>query len=284
MRRWKLVFPFVKSAEVHFPGIREEYYLMLANYHTHTPRCHHARGSEREYIEEAIRAGFTTLGFSDHVPQPYPADFHSTIRMEISEIPDYTGTLLKLREEYKDQIRILIGYEVEYSDRFFPEMMRILRQYPMDFLIQGQHFAPNEVDGFYVGWEFSDEKNLKAYVDTTVTGMETGVFTYLAHPDLPNYTGDDDTYRKHMSRIVEASLKLDIPLEVNMYGFSDRRHYPCDRFFKMASEMGAKFVLGCDAHQPSLVRQPESVPGLMELLSRYGIEPGENIVEIKDPN
>ncbi len=35
---------------------------MIANYHTHTPRCHHAGGSEREYIENAIKAGFCELG------------------------------------------------------------------------------------------------------------------------------------------------------------------------------------------------------------------------------
>ena len=27
---------------------------MIANYHTHTPRCNHATGSEREFIEKAI--------------------------------------------------------------------------------------------------------------------------------------------------------------------------------------------------------------------------------------
>jgi len=33
---------------------------MFANYHTHTSRCHHAKGTEREYIEAAIKAGWHT--------------------------------------------------------------------------------------------------------------------------------------------------------------------------------------------------------------------------------
>ena len=53
---------------------------MIANYHTHTIRCNHAKGTEREYIEQAIKEGFKILGFSDHVPQPYPDDFYSWIR------------------------------------------------------------------------------------------------------------------------------------------------------------------------------------------------------------
>ena len=144
---------------------------MLANYHTHTRRCHHAVGTEREYIENAIEQGFKILGFSDHTPQPYPANFRSGIRMDMKEIPEYTETLVKLRDEYKDQIQILIGYEVEYSVRFFPKLLEELRNYPLDYLIQGQHFAVNEVDGFYVGKAFDSEEKLISYVDTTIEGM-----------------------------------------------------------------------------------------------------------------
>ena len=59
---------------------------MIANYHTHTIRCNHAKGTEREYIEQAIKEGFKILGFSDHVPQPYPEDFYSWLRMRMSEL------------------------------------------------------------------------------------------------------------------------------------------------------------------------------------------------------
>ena len=45
---------------------------MLANYHTHTWRCNHARGSEREYVEQALTTGIRVLGFSDHTPCPFP--------------------------------------------------------------------------------------------------------------------------------------------------------------------------------------------------------------------
>ena len=93
--------------------------MISANYHTHTIRCKHAEGSEREYIEAAISEGFKILGFSDHTPQPYPADYVSPIRMDMSELEDYTDTLIKLRDEYKNDIQILIGYEVEYTRKYF---------------------------------------------------------------------------------------------------------------------------------------------------------------------
>ena len=85
---------------------------MIANYHTHTIRCHHAEGSEVEYVESAIRNGLKILGFADHTPYniPKPRPF----RMQPEELPDYTGTIRTLAERYRDQIDIFIGMEVEY--------------------------------------------------------------------------------------------------------------------------------------------------------------------------
>ena len=256
--------------------------MILANYHTHTARCNHAMGTEREYIETAISEGFKILGFSDHTPQPYPAWFRSGIRMDMSELYDYTETLVKLRDEYRDEIKILIGYEVEYTRQYFEPLLRELEKYPLDYIIQGQHYIEDEIDGFYAGsWTCSEER-LKAYVDYTIEGMKTGRFTYLAHPDLINYMGPDDVYCRHMRRIVETAIDMDLPLEINLYGFADCRWYPSDRFFKMASEYHPRFVIGCDAHAPWFIRQPEQVEGFTDFLREYGIECGDNIIEIQE--
>ena len=124
--------------------------MIKANYHTHTVRCHHASGTEREYIEQAIAEGFDILGFSDHTPQPYPDSFVSRVRMTMDELEGYIDTLLALREEYKDQIQLLIGFEVEYTLKYFEPLMKELRNYPVDYIIQGQHYVPDEVEGHYV--------------------------------------------------------------------------------------------------------------------------------------
>ena len=42
---------------------------MLANYHTHTYRCGHAEGDEKEYIECVIRGGLQRLGCDAHRPE-----------------------------------------------------------------------------------------------------------------------------------------------------------------------------------------------------------------------
>lgn len=62
---------------------------MKANYHTHTTRCQHAKGSDEDYVLSAIKAGYDELGFSDHAPWKYNSDFHPTRRMELSQFEDY---------------------------------------------------------------------------------------------------------------------------------------------------------------------------------------------------
>lgn len=84
---------------------------MYANYHTHTVRCGHATGSEREYIENAIKAGIKILGFSDHAPMPFDGDYVSGIRMPCSLAGEYISTIRALAEEYKSDIKIYAGYE-----------------------------------------------------------------------------------------------------------------------------------------------------------------------------
>ena len=254
---------------------------MLANYHSHTVRCNHASGTEREYIEQAIKHGFKVLGFSDHVPQPYPSTYVSHIRMQISEIENYTSTLVKLREEYKDDIQILIGYEAEYFPKYFDKMLKHIRNYPLDYIIQGQHFIPDEIEGFYAGAMTEDEQHLIDYAALTIEGMQTGYFSYLAHPDLINYVGDDDVFQMHMRPVIQTAIDMNIPLEVNMLGFATGRNYPCDRFYSLASKMGAKFVIGCDAHSPLSITQPENIPGFTDFLQKHNITYGDNVIELR---
>ena len=244
---------------------------MLANYHTHTTRCKHAHGTEREYIEQAIKCGFKTLGFSEHVPFPDSYGFNPNMRMSISELPDYTSTLVKLREEYKNDIEILIGYEVEYTPSHFEEVLKTLKQFPYDYIIQGQHFVEGNNSSDYAGDPTDSLEYFDDYVETTIEGMRTGEFMYLAHPDLIKFTGDAEIFKEKIRPIIKEAAELDIPLEVNMYGFSDHRNYPNDNFWSMVPEYGAKVTLGCDAHGPEMIIQPKDVPGLREFIEKNGL-------------
>ena len=95
---------------------------MLYNYHTHTKRCHHACGEDREYVENAVRGGVKILGFSDHAPYLFPdTDYYSNFRMGVDELESYAESIRALAKEYANDIRILCGFELEYFPDFHKE-------------------------------------------------------------------------------------------------------------------------------------------------------------------
>lgn len=124
---------------------------MIANYHTHTWRCNHARGTEREYVESAIKAGMEILGFSDHSPYIFPGNYYSNFRMRMDQLEGYIQCVLDLRKEYAGQIQIPLGLELEYYPEFLPQLLPILRDLPLDYLLLGQHFIGNEIGAHYNG-------------------------------------------------------------------------------------------------------------------------------------
>ena len=254
---------------------------MIANYHTHTTRCHHARGTEREYIEQALANGIKILGFSDHSIQIMDRPGAQNHRMAPEEIADYCQVLEALRSEYAGRIQLHIGFEMEYYPRFFRNTMNYMKEYPIEYLILGQHFLGNE-DGGYTGAPTEDEKILAQYVDQTLEGLYTGAFTYFAHPDLIAYRGPDPIYTRHITRLCETAKQLQIPLEVNVLGLETKRCYPRDRFWEIASEVGCDAVIGCDAHDVHYVGNPEFVCNARQYLARFGITPLEQI-PLRDP-
>lgn len=250
---------------------------MTANYHTHTYRCHHADGVEREYVENAISAGLTTLGFSDHSPYFFKGNYYSDYRMSRREFPEYIETLLSLRKEYQQDINILIGLEMEYYPAHFQQLMDFIAQYPMDYLILGQHYLNNEYDGGYSGSSTRDERVLARYTDQLIEAIHTGKFAYIAHPDLMNFHGDETVYRKHVRRLCEEAKALDIPLELNFLGYSGYRWYPREDFFAVAGEVGNTVIFGCDAHSPDALSNPMAFDGCTKIAEKYGLVRTEHI-------
>ena len=150
--------------------------FLTANYHTHTVRCRHAYDPEREYIETAIKMGIKKLGFSDHIPCPFTDGYVSGIRMTMEQAPEYVSTIRTLAEEYKDDIKIFVGFEAEYIPAFHEKQMAMFRKLGCDYLIMGQHFLNSEETGPYTGTPTEDEGRIREYGDSVIEGMQTGHF------------------------------------------------------------------------------------------------------------
>ena len=250
---------------------------MIANYHTHTPRCRHASGAEEELVKNAIARGLKIFGFSDHTPQWFPGNYYSTMRMYPEQLEDYCNVVHRLQERYKDQLEIPLGLEVENYPAIFHGLIPRLRDAGITYILLGQHWVGNEENEPYSGSPTESEEVLRRYCDQAIAGMETGLFTYLAHPDLIHFVGEHKTYETHMRRLCRAALDTDTPLEMNLLGIRARRHYPNPDFWALAAEEGCPVVLGIDAHSPQEVADLQPEEKALKMLKTFGISPLETV-------
>ena len=245
---------------------------MKANYHTHTMRCHHAKGVEREYVEAAIANGFKILGFSEHTPYTYGENYHHHMRIRMDEMEAYVSEVLSLKEEYKKDIQIYLGLETEYFPLFYDELCEALKQYPLDYMILSAHFFGNghQDERHFFGAD-NDDSYLRDYFYQLITGMNQGHFSYVAHPDILNYSGDTVIWEKYMRRICREANAKQLPLEINFHGIIENRLYPKESFWKIAGEEQCQVIFGLDAHDPKELDYQPQYEKAMELVKKYDL-------------
>lgn len=250
----------------------------MRDYHTHTFRCKHARGDVEDYAKIAVSNRYEVLGISDHTP--LPDSRYQASRMEMDDLEGYVEVFHRAQKTYP-QLKMLLGLECEYLKDyhgFYKD--EILGRYGMDYLILGQHFFRSRGEMFFIYQGPGGKEELKAYADYLVKGMESGLFAFVAHPDVFGvfYELWDEETKACSRYIIEAAQALKIPLEINGYGFRKgerayknvtRYQYPLTPFWEMVSHYDVEVVINADAHKPEDVAfQPEA----WDLAQRFGLK------------
>lgn len=223
----------------------------MFNLHTHTYRCHHAKGTDEEYVIKAIENGYDLIGFSDHAPYLFPNGYVSSFRMLPSDAQNYADSIKELREKYKGKIDIKLGFE----------------------------YVDNEYEDYAI---YSDSPTkspavLDKYISQVILGAKSGLFTYIAHPDLINFKGDNKLYIQKMTYMANELKKLDIPLEFNFLGYTDKRNYPNNDFWQIVSEVKNDVVIGLDAHNPNVYDDKKNLERAKKYLKSLNITPLDKI-------
>ncbi|MBR4868586.1 MAG: histidinol phosphate phosphatase, partial [Clostridia bacterium] len=187
------------------------------------------------------------------------------------EIAEYFETLRALKKEYENDIRILIGFEAEYYPDVFEDFLAHIEPFSPDYLIMGQHALDNEVTAHFPSRATDDPALLKKYVDQVITGLSTGKFLYHAHPDMMNFIGDESVYRAETLRYLTFCKEHHIPIEINLLGMMESRWYPREDFWQMAGEVGNTAIIGCDAHQPTVLSDVELHQKGEKWAERFGV-------------
>ena len=246
------------------------------NYHTHTKRCGHAVGEDAEYVACGIRAGFQVLGISDH--SPYRGVYTPKNRMYYEHMEGYLRSFAGLRERYRGQINLRIGFEAEYFEDYEEELRQLHRI--SDYLILGQHTL-HKADPVSVNNSCSKQDALE-YADLVCRGLKTGLFSYLAHPDY-YMKGTDDISGEFLTaahQICGQASESHVPLEINIKGVMEGKKkyrqgdyycYPNRIFWEIASQYPIVCIYGFDAHKPEFLEDTEAFEKAGEVIWDLGL-------------
>lgn len=249
---------------------------MRVNYHTHTPRCGHARGTDEEYIESAIAGGIEILGFAEHCT--YLMHPEATVKQHLTrkDLPHYVQDIRKAADKYQKDITVHVGIEAEYFPDTFRDLSALLRDNGIAYLLLGQHFLDSPM-GQRTRNEIWDVSILEHYCDQVIEGMQTGAFTYVCHPDCILFLGDRKILKEQLRRICKEAKSCRLPLEINLNGIHKNQHYPCREFFELAAEEGNTVIFGADAHQPERFLDHRAEEKALELVKEYGLHRIETV-------
>ena len=240
------------------------------NLHTHSVYSD-GKSQPREIVEEAVRQGLTTLGFSEHSPLP----FDNTFSVKSERMPDYVAEIAQLKAEFKDKIDIYCGLEADYITGISEPFAVTKEKYHLDYLIGGVHLVgqsanPDEI-WFIDGpkWEIYDEglqrffdgdirRAVRRFYEQTNEMIEREPFDIIAHFDkikMHNreryFHEDEPWYRALAFETLDLIREKGLVMEVNVRGLYKKRYngfYPSPWLMEEACKMGIPAIISADAH------------------------------------
>jgi histidinol-phosphatase (PHP family) len=227
---------------------------MNVDLHNHTTLCNHATGTPQEYIEKAIEKNIDFFGFSEHAPM----NFDPKYRMKFEEMHQYESMISGLKEDYKDRINILLGYEVDFLEGYIDD--RVLKS-DVDYLIGSVHFIDKwgfdnpEFIGEYKNKDI--DKIWQEYFEAIEALAKSRLFDIVGHIDLIkvfNFLPKKDIRLLAQNAIKEIK-KANMVVEINAAGFRKpvKEAYPSRHIMELLSEYNIPITFSSDAHEPDQV-------------------------------
>lgn len=222
---------------------------MRIDLHNHTTRCNHAEGSVDEYIQRAIEVGIDIYGFSEHAPM----NFDEKYRLSFVDMDVYTDEILQVKKKYKNDIHILLGYEVDYLPGYMDD--RVLKA-NVDYLIGSIHFIDKwgfDNPEFIGGWKSKNIDEIwQAYFEATEAMAKSGKFDIVGHLDLIKvFKFMPKTDVRTLAKNALLAIKnANMVLEINTAGLRKPigELYPSRALLEEAYALNIPITFSSDAH------------------------------------
>lgn len=238
---------------VRFGKLPPSMFPALADYHVHTPLCHHATGWPVEYAARAVALGLCEIGFADHNPMPVRFDDWRMLR---ADLPRYLAEVEKARAAFP-QLPIRLGLECDFlaGHEAWIEELRGFAEW--DYFIGSVHYLPDgvEVDNpkFISRYREGDVGEIWAsYWRTYEVAIRSRLFDFVGHPDLPKKFGfrPAGDLRRFYEPVIAALAATGTPFEINTAGWRKdcAEQYPARDFLELAHAAQIPLLINSDAH------------------------------------
>ena len=245
---------------------------LMQNFNLHTHSVYSdGKSQPREIVEEAVRQGLKTLGFSEHSPLP----FDNTFSVKSADMPRYVAEIAQLKAEFKDKIDIYCGLEADYLTGVSEPFAMTKEKYHLDYLIGGVHLvgqSSNSDEIWFIDgpkWEIYDEglqrffdgdirRAVRRFYEQTNEMIEHEPFDIIAHFDkikMHNreryFHEDEPWYRQLALETLDLIREKGLIMEINTRGIYKKRYngfYPSPWLMEEARKIGVPAIISADAH------------------------------------
>lgn len=234
--------------------------MYKADSHIHSNFSGDSMEKLENIIERAIETGMDEITITDHLDLEFPGE----INIFELDFKTYVETLKKLKNLYKNNIKIKIGIELGLQPQLKDKYDEIFNCEDVDFIIGSFHCVRGmDVADRKFFEKYSKDEAHRIYFEEILNTIDLfPKINVCGHLDFINRYGRSvyDDYKKinfemHKELIDKILIKLiekNIGIEINTsalrYGLRD--FHPCRKILKRYKELGGKIItMGSDAHR-----------------------------------
>ena len=231
----------------------------LCDYHVHTTFSD-GESTPEEIVKAAIKKGMAEIGFSDH-SYTY---FDESYCIKREKIAEYKREIARLKEKYKDRIKILCGVEQDFYSAESTEgydyvigsvhyVKKSDKFYPVDESAERFAGVTNDVFGgdYYA---FAEE-----YFNTVAGFAERADIDTIGHFDLVSKFNEqrnffdekneryENAWKNAVDKLITANKTFEINTGAIARGYK-KEPYPSDNIRAYIKSTGGKFILSSDSH------------------------------------
>jgi histidinol-phosphatase (PHP family) len=238
--------------------------------------CNHAEGDLEDIVLEYIRKGFSWIGITEHMP---PTNDRFLYPKEISEGMDskkmrlrfeqYMKTCKALREKYRDDIRIFVGFETETYSGSVDFAKELIAEFSPDYVVGSVHHV-NDIPIDMTPGQYEEAAISAGGIDALYHAYFDSQFDMLAslkplvagHFDLVRIFDSEyerrlrkpeimEKIERNLALVEQQGAILDFNLRALVKGAVEP--YVSKPILKRARDLGIRAVPGDDSHGVSTV-------------------------------